>query len=71
MGGFGFQLVLEDNTSSTRFIIPKNDRYSDLSTDWTLVNLNFTVESYGIKLIYDQVDKPHADMCFSNIIITH
>ena len=32
--------------------IPKIDRYSDLDSGWTLFNLNFTVEKYGIKLIY-------------------
>ena len=71
MGRFRIQLLLEDNTWSTRYNIPKNDRYSDTSTEWTLVNLNFTVENYGIKLIYDQIDTTHADMCFSNISITH
>ena len=67
MGQFRIQLLLEDITRSTRCNIPKNDRYSDSSTDWTLVSLNFTVENYGIKLIYDQIDTAHADMCFSNI----
>ena len=38
MGRFRIQLFLEDNTWSTRFNIPKNDRYSDNSTDWTLVS---------------------------------
>ena len=71
MGRFRIELLLEDNTWSTRYNIPKNDRYSDSSTQWTLVNLNFTVENYGIKLIYDQIDTPQADMCFSNITITH
>ena len=71
MGRFRIQLLLEDNTWSTRYNIPKNDRYSNSSTQWTLVNLNFTVENYGIKLIYDQIDTAHADMCFSNLTITH
>ena len=71
MGRFKIQLLLEDNTWSTRYNIPKNDRYSDSSTQWTLVNLNFTIENYGIRLIYDQIDTPHGDMCFSNIAITH
>ena len=71
MGRFRIQLLLEDNTWSTRYNIPKNDRYSDSSTQWTLVNLNFTIENYGIRLIYDQIDTPHADICFSNITITH
>ena len=71
MGSFRVQLLLEDNTWSTRYNIPKNDRFSNSSTQWTLVNLNFTVQNYGIRLVYDQIDTPHADMCFSNITITH
>ena len=71
MGRFGIQLLLEDNTCSTRYNIPKNDRFSDTSTEWTLVSLIFTVENYGIKLIYDQIETAHADMCFSIITITH
>ena len=71
MGRFRIQILLEDNTWSTIYKIPKNDRYSDSSTDWILVNLNFTDEKYGIKLLYDQINTPHADMCFSKITITH
>ena len=71
MGRFRIQLLLEDNTWSTRYNIPKNDRYSDNSTDWTLVSLNFTIANYGIRIIYDEIESPHADMCFSNITITH
>ena len=71
MGRFRIQLLLEDNTWSTRYNIPKNDRYSNSSTQWTKLSLNFTVENYGIKLIYDEIYTPHADMCFSNITITH
>ena len=71
MGRFRIQLLLEDNTWSTQYTIAKNNRYSDSSTQWTLVNLNFTIENYGIRLVYDQIDTPHADMCFSNITITH
>ena len=67
MGRFRIQLLLEDNTWSTQYTIPKNDS----STDWTLLNLNFTVEKYGIKLIYDEKDTALCDMCFSNIMITH
>ena len=71
MGRFRIQLLLEDNTWSTQYSIAKNIQYSTSSTEWTLLNLDFTVENYGIKLIYDQIDTPHADMCFSNITITH
>ena len=51
MSRFEIQVTLENNTWSTRYNIPQNDRYSNSSTQWTLVNLNFTVENYGIKLI--------------------
>ena len=44
MGRFRIQLLLEDHTWSTRYNIPKNDRYSDSSTQWTKLSLNFTVE---------------------------
>ena len=71
MGRFRIQLLLDDNTWSTQYSIAKNTQYSTSSTEWTLLNLDFTVENYGIKLIYDQIDTPHADMCFSNITITH
>ena len=71
MGRFRIQLLLENNIWTTQYTIAKNDRYSNNSTDWTLLNLNFTIEKYGIKLIYDQIDTAHADMSFSNITITH
>ena len=71
MGRFRIQLLLNDGTWSTRYNTPKNDRYSDLSTDWTMGILNFTVENYGIKLIFDQIDTAHADTFFGNITITH
>ena len=45
MGRFRIQVSLEDNTWSTRYNLPKNDRFSATSTEWTLVSLNFTVEN--------------------------
>ena len=42
-----------------------------MSTQWTLVSLNFTVKYYGFKLIYDQIVTPHADVGFSNNPIPH
>ena len=71
MGRLRIQLLLENNSWSTQYTINKNTQYSDNSTDWSLLNLDFTVENYGIKLIYDQIDTAHVDMCFSNITITH
>ena len=70
MGRCRIQLLLEDNTWSTRYNIPKNGRYSDISTDWTLPSLIFTEENYRFILCYDRIDTPHANMCFSYITIT-
>ena len=71
MGRFRIQLLLEDNTWSTIYTIEKNTNYSDNPTDWELLNLDITQSNYGVKFIYDQIDTAHADMCFSNITITH
>ena len=71
MGRFRIQLLLDDNTWSTQYTIDKNTQYSDSESEWKLLNLDFTVENYGIKLILDQIDTAHSDMCFSNITITH
>ena len=71
MGRFRIQLLLDNNTWSTQYTIDKNTQYSDSESEWKVLNLDFTVENYGIRLIYDQIETPHADMCFSNITITH
>ena len=42
MGRLRIILLLEDNTWSTQYTIPKEDQYSNSSTDWTLLNLDFT-----------------------------
>ena len=42
MGRFRIQLLLDDDTWSTRFSITQKDRYSDTSTDSTLVSLKST-----------------------------
>ena len=42
-----------------------------MSTQWHLLCLYFTEETCGVKLVYDQLDTPHADIRFSKIIITH
>ena len=68
---FRLQLLLEDNTWSTQYTIPENSQYSNSSTDWTFLNLDFTVENYGIKLIYDKIATAYGDMCFSKITIPH
>ena len=68
MSCFGNQLLLKDYTWNTKFIISK---ISDSSTNWTLAALNFAVENYGIKLIYNQLDTPHAGMSYSNMTKTH
>ena len=71
MGRFRIQLLLEDNTWSTIYIINKNSQYSSGSTEWDLLDLDITQENYGVIFIYDQIPRAHADMSFSKIIITH
>ena len=71
MGRFRIQLLLEDDAWNTQYTIAKNSQNSGNSTDWILLNLGFTVKNFGIKLIYDQIDSRHADMCSSIITITH
>ena len=55
MGRFRSQFLLEDNTWSTRYNIPKKDRYSDTSTHWNLVSLNVTVKKVGICFVTIQI----------------
>ena len=71
MGRFRIQLLSKDSTWTTQYTIEKNTQYSATPTEWTLLNRDFTTENYGMKLVYDEIDTPHADMCFSNITITH
>ena len=71
MGNFGIKLLVGDKTSSTRNNIPKNNRYSNSSTQWTMVSVISGMEIHEMKLNKDQIDIPHADMCFSSISITH
>ena len=71
MGRFRIDLLLDDNSWQTQYTIEKNTQFSESSTEWTLLNLDFTIENYGIRLVYDRIDTPHCDMCFSDITITH
>ena len=71
MGRLRIQLLLSDNTWSSVYTIEKNTQFTDNSTDWSLLNLDFTQKNYGIKLIYDQIESAHGDMGFSNFTITH
>ena len=71
MGRLCIQLLLEGNLWITQYTIPKSTLYGNTSTDWTLLNLSFTIENYGIKLIHDQIDTDLAVMSISKIRITH
>ena len=71
VGRFRIQLILDDRTWHTHCTIPKNSQYTNSPTERTLLNLDFTVENFGIRLLLDQIDTAHSDMCFSNITITH
>ena len=52
MGRFRVQLLLKDITWSTQYTIAKNSEYSNSSIEWTILNLDFTVEIYGINLFF-------------------
>ena len=71
MGRFRVQLLLQDDIWSTQYTIDKNAQYNSSPTEWSLLNLDFTIENYGIKLILDEIETTHSDMGFSNITITH
>ena len=71
MARYTIKLLVEDFTRSMRCNKPKHDQYSDTSTEWTLVSLLFTEENFGIKITYDQIDTPYADLRIGNITISH
>ena len=50
MGRFRIQL-LRNGVWEDFYTIEKNTNFSELSTDWTLLNLDITKDNYGIKLI--------------------
>ena len=71
MPRFRVQILLENGTWDNKYTIEKNSQFSNTSTEWTLLNLDFTQDNYGIRLLFDRIDTAHADMCLSNISITH
>ena len=48
MGRFRIQLLLEDNSWSTIYNMPKNNQFSNRSTQWPLFDMDITQENYGI-----------------------
>ena len=71
MGRFRIDILLDNNTWINKYIITENTQFNNSSSEWTLLSLDFTEENYGIRLIYDRIKTAHADMCFSDITITH
>ena len=70
MGRFRIHLLLEENSWSTIYNIPKNNQFFSGSTQWHLFSMDITQENYAVKFINDQIPSPHSDMSFSNILIT-
>ena len=70
MPRFRVQLLLENNTWNTQYTKAKNSQYTDSHTEWKLLNPDFSVQNDGIKVILDQIETAHCDMCFSKILIT-
>ena len=71
MPRFRIQILLENGSWDNKYTIGKNSQFSNTSTEWTLLSLDFTQDNYGIRLLFDRIDTAHADMCLSNISITH
>ena len=71
MPRFRIQILLENDNWENKYTIEKNSQFSNTSTEWTHLSLDFTQENYGIRLLFDRIDTAHADMCLSNISITH
>ena len=71
MGRLSISVLLDDDTWTNKYVIQDNSQYSNTSSEWTLLSLDITEENYGIQIIYDRIRSPHADMCFSDITITH
>ena len=65
MGRFRIQLLLDDNTWSTQHTICEMIVTMIHRLIGLYYILDFTIENYVIKLLYDEMDCPHADMCFS------
>ena len=71
MGKLDIQL-LRNGSWQSEFVIEKDSNYSTSSSEWTLLNMNLISQpNYGIKLVYSAIRNAHADMCFSDINITH
>ena len=71
MGKLEIQL-LRNGVWQTEYTMGKDTNFSALSTDWTLLNMNIISQpNYGIKIVYSGINTAHADMCFSDINITH
>ena len=71
MGKFEI-LLLRNGVWEIEYTMNKDTNFSTLSTDWTLFNMNIISQpNYGIKLVYSSTNTAHADMCFSDINLTH
>ena len=71
MGRLSISILLDDNTWTNKYVIQENTQYSNTASEWTFLSLDITEENYGIRIIYDRIRSPHADMCFSDITITY
>ena len=63
---------LRNGVWQTEYTMDEYTNFSAISTDWSLFNMNIISQpNYGIKLVYSGINSAHADMCFSDINITH
>ena len=69
IGKTGIHFLLE-NEWKAKNTIEKVTSYNATSSEWTSIIFGFRESNNGIKLIYHQIDTPHADICFGDVRIT-
>ena len=71
MGKLEIQL-LRNGVWETEYTMDNDTNFCKLSTDWNLFNMNILSQPNNvIKLVYSGINSAHADICFSDINITH
>ena len=68
---FRIHILLLNGQSFSKFTVTEKTNYSDNSIDWSFINIDFTESTYGIRLVYDQIDTSSADIRFSNFTLAH
>ena len=69
-GSYRIPILLPKSRWPSNCKIAENTKYTNTSTKWTSLKIDFTQANYGIELLYDGTDLILADVSFSSIMIT-